>query len=133
MGQPLSVDLRERVVAFVEAGHSRRAAARHFAVGDSSAIRLMRRVAASGSCEPSPLGRPPGTGKLAPFAAFLIGVVEAEPDITMPELRDRLVEAHGLSADPAALSRFLCRYGFTYKKSPDGIGARTLRRGRGAP
>ena len=133
MGHPLSVDLRERVVALVAAGHSRRAAARHFAVGDSSAIRLMHRVAVSGSCEPDRQGRPPGTGKLAPYTAFLIGTVKAKPDITMPELRDRLVEAHGVSAAPAALSRFLCRHEFTYKKSPDGHGARTRRRGRGAP
>ena len=98
MGHPLSVDLRERVAALVAAGHSRRAAAWHFAVGNSSAIRLMQRVATSGSCEPDRQGRPLGTGKLAPYTAFLIGVVEAKPDITMPELR--------------------CRYGFTYKKKP---------------
>ncbi len=118
MGEPLSVDLRERVVAFVAAGHSRRAAARHFAVGNSSAIRLMHRIATLGSCEPDRQGRPPGTGKLAPYTAFLIEAVEAKPDITMPELCDRLVEAHGVTVDPAALSRFLCRYGFTYKKKP---------------
>lgn len=132
MGQPFSVDLRERVAGFVGAGHSRRAAARHFDVGISFAIKLMQRVVASGSCEPDRQGRPAGTGKLAPYAAFLIGVVEAKPDITMPELRDRLVAAHGVGADPAALSRLLCRHGFTYKKSPDGLGARTRRRGRGA-
>ena len=128
MGQPFSVDLCERVARFVEAGHSRRAAARHFGVGDSFAIKLMQRVAASGSCEPDRQGRPPGTGKLAPYAAFLIGVVEGKPDITMLELRARLVEAHGVSANTAALSRFLCRHGFTYKKSFDGPRARTRRR-----
>ena len=128
MGRPFSVDLRERVSGFVDAGHSRRAAARHFSVGDSFAIKLMQRVKASGSCEPGQQGRPTGSGKLEPYAAFLIGAVEDKPDITMPELRDRLVEAHGVAADPAALSRFLCRHGFTYKKSPDGGGARSRRR-----
>ncbi len=133
MGQPLSVDLRERVVALVAAGYSRRAAARHFAVGNSSAIRLTHRVAASGSCEFDQQGRPPGSGKLAPYTAFLISAVETQPDITMPELRDQLVAAHGIGAEPAVLSRFRCRHGFTYKKSLDGGGARTRRRGRGAP
>ena len=33
----------------------------------------MQRVATSGSCEPDRQGRPPGTGKLAPYTAFLIG------------------------------------------------------------
>ena len=35
----------------------------------------------------------------------------------MPELRDLLAAAHGVSADPAVLSRFLCRHGYTYKKA----------------
>ena len=128
MGQSLSVDLRERVAAFVEVGHSRRAAARHFDVSDSFAIKLMQRVAGSGSCAPDRQGRPPGTGKLAPYAAFLIGAVEHTPDITMPDLRERLIAAHGVTVDPAALSRFLCRHGFTYKKSADGGRARSRRR-----
>ena len=40
MTQSYSVDLRVRVVAFVEAGHTCRAAARHFGVSDSFAIKL---------------------------------------------------------------------------------------------
>jgi transposase len=128
MGRSFSVDLRERVVAFVAAGHSRRAAARHFIVGDSFAIKLLQRVASSGSCEPGRQGRPRGSGKLAPYETFLIGLVEAKPDITMPELQARLIETHDVSAEPAALSRFLCKRGYTYKKSPDGHGARSRRR-----
>jgi hypothetical protein len=41
MPNSLSNDLRERVVAFVEAGHSRRAAAAHFRVSPSAVINLM--------------------------------------------------------------------------------------------
>ena len=41
MVKPLSNDLRERVVAFVEAGHSRRATAAHFRVSPSFVIKLM--------------------------------------------------------------------------------------------
>ena len=40
MVKPLSNDLRERVVAFVEAGHSRRAAAAHLRVSQSFDRRL---------------------------------------------------------------------------------------------
>jgi transposase len=61
-------------------------------------------------------GRPCGTGKLAPYEAFLIQAVETKPDITMPELATRLRENHGVVAAPATLSRLLCRHGFTYKK-----------------
>ena len=41
-----------------------------------------------------------------------------------------LLQAHGLRVDPAVLSRFLCRRGFTYKKSPDGLGMRASRHPR---
>ena len=42
------LDLRERVVAAVDAGMSRRAAARHFAVSESSAVRWAGRSAGEG-------------------------------------------------------------------------------------
>ena len=128
MGRYYSLDLRVRVAAFVEAGHSRRAAARHFGVSDSFAIKLVRRKRQSGSPAPARQGRPPGGGKLAPYEAFLVQTVEAEPAITMPELAARLLEEHGVVAAPAMLSRLLCRRGFTYKKIPDGRGMRTRRR-----
>ena len=124
MGRSYSLDLRDRVVGFVEAGHSRRSAARHFGVSESFAVKLMQRVALLGSGSPVRQGRPPG-GKLAAYEAFLVGAVEEKPDITMPELGGRLEAEHGVKADPAVLSRFLCRRGFTYKKSADGVGART--------
>ena len=114
MTQSFSLDLRVRVAAFVEAGHSCRAAARHFGVSDSCAIKLMQRQ--SGSLAPARQGRPPGRGKLVPYETFLIQAVEAEPAITMPELAARLLAEHGIVAAPAMLSRLLCRRGFTYKK-----------------
>lgn len=66
--------------------------------------------------------------KLAPYLDYLIREVEAQPDVTMPELAHRLSETHGVTAAPASLSRVLCRAGFTYKKSAAGVGARTRRR-----
>ena len=127
MAQSYSFDLRVRVAGFVEAGHSCRAAARHFGVSDSFAIKLMQRQRRSGAPAPARQGRPRGTGKLAPNEAFLIRTVEAQPDITMPDLAAMLWEEHGVVAAPATLSRFLCRQGFTYKKTADGGGARTRR------
>ncbi len=125
MAQSYSLDLRVRVAGFVEAGHSCRAAARHFRVSDSFAIKLMQRQSQSGSPAPARQGRPCGTGKLAPHETFLIRTVEAKPDITMPELAARLLEEHEVAAAPATLSRLLCRCGLTYKKIADGLGVRT--------
>ena len=128
-----SLDLRARVIAFVEAGHSRRAAARHFGVSDSFAIKLMQRQTQSGSPAPARQGRPPGTGKLAPYEGFLVQAVETQPDLTMPELAARLLTEQGVRAAPATLSRLLGRRGFTYKKSPAGGGARPRRHSGRAP
>jgi transposase len=128
MGHCYSLDLRVRVAALVAAGHSCRAAARHFGVSDSFAIKLVQRTRHLGSPAPARQGRPPGRGKLRPYETFLVQTVEAKPAITMPELAARLLEKHGIVAAPAMLSRFLCRRGFTYKKTPDGGGVRTRRR-----
>ena len=116
MSKSYSIDLRERVAGFIDKGQSRRAAARHFGVSESFAIKLDQRRVRSGSIAPQKQGRPRCSGKLEVFEAFLIGAVEAKPDITMPELATLLMEAHSVTATSAVLSRFLCRRGFTYKK-----------------
>lgn len=128
MGKGYSLDLRKRVVARVRDGHSRRDAARHFGVSESCAVKLMQRVETTGSPAPARQGRPPGGGKLAPHRAFLIESVKAKVDITMPELAEALLKERGVEANPASLSRVLCKAGFSYKKSLDGVGARTPRR-----
>ncbi len=53
MGKPLSEDLRERVVAFVDAGHSCREAARRFRISASNAVRIMQRKRFTGSVAPA--------------------------------------------------------------------------------
>jgi len=125
MGRCRSADLRVRVVEAVAAGSSRRAAADRFAVSVSSAIRWSARASTEGSPSPRKQGRPAGKGPLVTHLAYLIGVVEAEPDITMPELAARLQATRGVVAAWASLSKLLCRAGFTYKKTADGVGMRT--------
>ncbi|MNL06953.1 hypothetical protein D3C87_1276080 [compost metagenome] len=125
MGRFHSLDIRERVVSMVDSGQSRRGAARHFCVSESAAIKLLRRWAVTGTVAPLRQGRPPGSGKLSVYLPFLIAAVERKPDITMPELADRLDATHGVRVPPSSLSRVLVAQGFTYKKSPDGIGTRT--------
>jgi hypothetical protein len=46
--------------------------------------------------EPARQGRPAGSGKLAAHLPALLGWVEAEPDITMPELAARLATIDAL-------------------------------------
>ncbi len=128
MGKSYSSDLRERVYGLIKAGHSRRAAARQFEVSPSFAVKLAARVASTGSTGPARQGRPPGGGKLAPYRDFLVSRVEAEPDMTMPELAAALEAEHGVSAHPGSISRFLRRQGLTYREISAGPGDRTRRR-----
>jgi len=120
-----SEDLRFRVVELVASGSSRRAAAERFAVSVSSAIRWSARAQSEGSPKPRKQGRPAGKGPLVAHLDYLIAVVEAAPDITMPELAAKLQAERGVVAAWASLSKLLCRAGFTYKKTADGLGMRT--------
>ena len=79
----------------------------------------MQRKKRTGGVNASPQGRP-RRSKLDAVSDWLNARVEAEPDITMPELAEALRQEHDLAATPAMLSRHLIhRLGFTYKKIPD--------------
>ena len=52
--------------------------------------------------------------------AALVEWVDADGDITMPELAARLLAERGVKAHPASLSRLLIRQGFTVKKNAAG-------------
>jgi transposase len=119
MPHPLSNDLRERVVAFVEAGHSRNEAAARFGTSVSFAVNLMKLWRATGSVEPRPRG---GFrhGKLGPHKDFVLAAVEARSDITMLELAEALERARSVKVDPSGLSKFLISCGFSFKKNPSG-------------
>src|SRR3990167_677985 len=120
MGKPYSIDLRERVQAGVESGQSRRAAARRYDVSASFAVKLADRVSRTGSAEPARQGRPPGGGKLALHLTALLEWVDAEPDITMPELAAKLQAEKAVTAHPASLSRVLLKAGLSFKKNTAG-------------
>jgi transposase len=50
--------------------------------------------------------------------AALLEWVEAEPDITMPELAAKLAAEKAVTAHPASLSRVLLKAGLSFKKTP---------------
>ena len=132
MGKPYSIDLRERVQAEMESGQSRRAAARRYDVSASFAVKLAERICRTGSAQPARQGRPPGEGKLAPYLTALIEWIEAEPDITMPELAAKLKADKDVTAHPASLSRVLLKAGLSFKKNTSGRGGRARGRAPGA-
>lgn len=116
MGKSLSLDIRERVVTLIEEGLSCREAARRLRISAASAVRIVQRKRRTGGVKAAPQGRP-RRSKLDEVSGWLKSRVEAEPDITMPELAEALMQEHDLIATPAMLSRHLIhRLGFTYKK-----------------
>lgn len=131
MPKAYSLDLRERVVRFVEVGRSCHAAAAHFSVSVSFVVRLMKAFRTAGSLAPKPSGGR-RHAKLAPHRAFLIARIEEKADITMPELAAELAAATGTKTDPASLSRWLIRNGYRFKKNSAGERARSPRHQSGA-
>lgn len=124
MGKPYSLDLRERIVGYVEQGHSARAAAQVFGVSASTAVRLAAAHRRQGSVAPKAQGRAPGTaGKLAAHRDFLVERVKSEPDITLQELASALSEARGVEVQLSSIHRALIRAGYSYKKRAGGAGA----------
>lgn len=124
MGKPYSVDLRERIVGYVEEGHSARSAGVVFGVSASTAVRLAAAQRRDGNIAPKRQGRAPGTvGKLAVHLDFLIERVRSEPDITLRELADALSEARGVEVQLSSIHRALIRAGYSYKKRAGGAGA----------
>jgi len=126
MPKPYSLDLRERVVGFVEDGRSRRAAAAHFKVSVSFVVNLVKAVRTRGSFEHKSSGGRRHS-KLEPHRSFLLAQVAEKVDITMPELAGALAAATGEKADPASLSRWLIRAGYRFKKNSAGERARSPR------
>lgn len=117
MPAPLSLDLRRRFQRYIEDGLSGREAARRLMISPATGARLAGRVRRGEPLAPRKCGRPVGWGKLGLHRALLKELVEQDPDITMPELRDALAEAEGVRVHESSLSRALRRLGFTYKKS----------------
>lgn len=128
MGKACSSDLRTRMVRGVEDGISCRGVADRFEVAPSTAVRLWKRYAATGSVAPMKQGRPPGSGKLGPHKEFLVAQVRARPDQTLQELAETLKMERGVEAHKTCIGKALRAAGFTYKKNSAGLGARARRR-----
>jgi transposase len=114
MGRPYSLDLRERVVDAAAASSRRQAAAR-FGVGPATAIRWMAAIAANGTVAARPQGRP-RTSKLDPHEAFLRALIDETDDITLEEMRARLLVERDLKVGLGTLWGFLDARDLTYKK-----------------
>ncbi len=114
----LSDDLRERLVAAVNAGQSRRAAGEQFGVSAASAVRWMQRVRETGSFAAKPSGGDNRSDRIENQADFILAAVAAKPDITLAELRAKLIDERAEAFGTTTIWRFFQRRKITLKKSP---------------
>jgi transposase len=116
MTRALSDDLRKRVIAAVDGGMSRRAAAERFGVGVSTAIKWVRRWRETGRWTARRPGGDVRSHRIDAFRDEILGLVEATPDITLAEITDHLDRSHGVQLALSTVFRFFRRHGVTYKK-----------------
>ena len=115
MTAALSNDLRLRVVLAIEGGLSRRAAAAKFDVSVASAVRWYQRYKRTGSVEPDAVGGDRHSHRVEAHAARVLGWIDAQRDLTLVEIADRLAgEGHVFA--PATIWRLLDRHNYTVKK-----------------
>jgi len=117
MAKPLSEDLRVRIVAAVNGGMSRRAAAERFGVSAASAVRFAKEWAESGSVTAKPQGGDQRSHRIEAHRDFILSAIEAKPDLTLEEIAALLKSSRGVSFAPSSVWRFLDRHAITFKKN----------------
>jgi transposase len=110
-----SIDLRERVLADVDAGMANDAVARKYRVSSRWVYKLRRQRSETGEIAPR-RGKTGPKRKLAAHTEQLVQLVQEQPDVTLSELRERL----GVSVSLATVWSALKTLGLTLKKSSAG-------------
>ena len=115
MGKPYSMDLRERVVAAVEEGMSRRQAAVRFGVSYASAIKWLMRVRDTGSVAPGQMGGHKPKKISGSHRDWLIERCR-DKDFTLRGLVAELAAVRDLKVDYRSVWEFVHAEKLTHKK-----------------
>src|SRR3546814_570561 len=115
MARPLSMDLRERVVARRRAGESIRAVACVFEIAPSTVSKWTQRLRETGSVRPAKFGgyRP---RLLEPYGETVHALVAERPHRSVKELQGELA-ARGVKVSQATVRTFLHAEGLSFKKN----------------
>lgn len=117
MGKPHPIELRERVVAFVDDGHGHREAARHFRVSPkfvNDMVKLRRETGALLAKRQGNLGR---AGKLNGLRDWMRARLAERGDPTLDELCLELARCHGVTVHRSSVGRWLHRLRLSHKKN----------------
>ena len=96
MGKPLPIELRERVVAFVEEGHLHRSAAEQFRVSVKLVNDMVILKRTTGALLPKAQGNGGGHGKLAGVADWIARRITEKRGLTLDELVVELRDGPGV-------------------------------------
>jgi transposase len=118
MAKTYGEDLRGRVIAAVEGGMSRRAAAERFKVGISTAINWVRAWREDGRSVAKPKGGDTRSHRIEAHRDAILAAIEVQKDITLAELAALLDREHGVRVAPSTMHRFFVRHRITLKKRP---------------
>lgn len=116
MGRPHPLALRERVVAFVEEGHSHRSAAARFRVSVKFVNDMVILKRETGGLEPRAQGHRGGYGKLVAVQGWIEAQMRRKPDLTLNDLVGELADRHGIAIHRVSVWRFPRGLGLTQKK-----------------
>ena len=117
MAQPLSEDLRKRIIAAVEQGGSRRAVAERLNVAASTVTKLVKRLQRTGDLAPAKQGGDRRSDRIETHAPEILALVRSTPDITLEEIAAHLKQAHGEAFAVSTVWRCLDRHGLTFNKT----------------
>jgi transposase len=124
MPAPYSMDLRERVIAAVEGGASRREVGEQFGLSPSVVVIWMQRYEATGNVAARPCG-----GSVSPLdehEEFILGLIRQTPDMILDEIVEAMSKAR-IPGSRTSVWRFLDRHGITFKKNSIRRGAKAGR------
>ena len=117
MGKPHPVELRARVVGFVDEGHSHREAARHFRVSPKFVNDMIKLRRETGALSPKRQGNLGRAGKLRGLEAWVRWRLGERGDLTLDELRLELEQAHDVTVHRSSVGGWLHRLGLSHKKN----------------
>lgn len=130
MAEPLSEDLRKRLIAAVNSGATRQAVAERFGVVSSTVTKLVQRMKRTGTLDPAKQGGDRRSARIEAHADEILALVAASPDTTLEEIATHLKQAHGETFVVSTIWRCLDRHGVSFKKN--GARQRTGARRRGS-
>lgn len=127
-----SRDLRERIVAARQKGHSAQEVARLFGVSKRSVERFWEKFLATGGVEPRQRGGY-RRSRLEKHDRQLRRWIKEQADLTLAQLQERIARELGVQLGTTALWHRLERLGLSYKKNAARRRAAAARSASGPP